>query len=200
MKRIILLTLVLLVIAVGFSCGGAEPPAPSGSGADSPTEAYKRLFAAVKSKDVEAIKAEMTAKTLEFAKMAASRNNTPIEKVFENGFTATTMTPNLPEIRDERIKDDMGAVEVWNTKDSKWEDLPFINENGGWKLAVGDLFADTFKSPGRGLDSREKEAANSNGQGMVPMQMPANANSNMVNPTVNSNIVPIKPVERQEKK
>jgi hypothetical protein len=100
--------------------------------------------------------------------MAAQRNNTPVEKMYENGFTATTFSETLPELRDERIKENMGALEVWNAKDNKWEDLPFINEDGGWKLAVGDLFADTYKSPGRGLDSLEKEAANNVTQGVTP--------------------------------
>lgn len=182
MKRIILLTFALAVLAVGFSCGGSNTAGGSG---DSPTAAYKRLFKAVKSKDTEAIKAEMTAKTIDFAKMASSRNNTPIEKVFENGFTATTMSPNQPEIRDERVDGEMGAVEVYNSKDSRWEDLPFIKEEGKWKLAVGDLFAGSYKSPGKGRDAIEKEAANVSGQGMT--QAPVSTNVNM------ANVVPIVP-------
>ena len=54
----------------------------------------------------------------------------------------------------------MGAVEVWNSRDSKWEDLPFVKEDGMWKLAVGDVFAGSYQSPGMGLDRKEKEAAN----------------------------------------
>ena len=184
MKKIILLTIALVLLAAGFSCGGNGLT----GGGESPTTAYKRLFKAVKSKDTEAIKAEMTVKSLEFAKMAAGRNNTPIEKVFENGFTATTMSPNMPEIREERIDGDMGAVEVYNTKDSRWEDLPFIREDGKWKLAVGDLFGGSFKSPGKGRDAIEKEAANAVGGGLVPGPAPVNAN-----PTTNTNVVPMVP-------
>ncbi len=183
MQRIILLIAALALVAMGFSCSGNNGAV---AGGDTPTAAYQRLFKAVKSKDTEAIKAEMTAKTLEFAKMVSSKNNTPIEKVFENGFTATTMTPNMPEIRDQRISDDMGAVEVWNTKDSKWEDLPFINEGGKWKLAVGDLFAGTFKAEavGRGRSFREAEAANAAGKGPVEAPNAPNANA-----TANANAV-----------
>ena len=54
----------------------------------------------------------------------------------------------------------MGALEVWNSKDKVWEDLPFIREDGAWKLAVGDIFAGTYESPGKGRDQKEKEAAN----------------------------------------
>ncbi|HBE83300.1 MAG: hypothetical protein JNK51_04860 [Blastocatellia bacterium] len=169
------------------ACGGTANIKTGG--AASPTEAYKTLYAAVKSKDTEAIKASMTKKTQEFAQMVAQRNNNPIEKVYENGFTATTFAESLPEIRDERISGNMGAVEVWNARDSRWEDLAFINEDGGWKLAVGEQFAGSFKSPGKGRDQREREAANVMSNSMVPA-MPA-ANTNV------ANITPIKPTRTE---
>jgi cyclophilin family peptidyl-prolyl cis-trans isomerase/HEAT repeat protein len=128
------------------------------TGHDSPTEAYRRLYAAVKSKDTDAIKSSMTRNTIEFGAMAAARSKKPVEQVYENGFTATTFSDSLSTIRDDRVKDNMGAVEVWNSKESKWEDLPFILEDGVWKLAIGELFANTYKSPGRGRDSLEREA------------------------------------------
>ena len=185
MYRILFLIVALGLMAIGFACGGGT--APAGSSGDSPTEAYKRLYAAVKSKDTEAIKAQMTAKSHDFAKMASERNNTPIEKVFENGFTATTFAEKLPEIRDQRIKDQYGSVEVWNSKDSRWEDLPFINDNGTWKFAIGELFAGSFVSPGKGRDMLEKEAANAANGGPV-----AAAPTNTI--TVNTNgVVPIVP-------
>ena len=140
---------------MSFACGGSK----SISG-DSPTEAYKRLFGAVKSNDAEAVKRQMTKKSIDLVVATASQNNTPPEKMFENGLTATTFSDTLPAIRDERVKDNMGAIEVWNSKDSKWEDLPYMVEDGTWKLAVGDLFAKTFKFPALGRDQREKEAAN----------------------------------------
>jgi hypothetical protein len=108
--------------------------------------------------------------------MAAERQNSPIEKVYANGFTATTFAESLPEVRDERIAGDMGAVEVWNSKESRWEDLPFVKEEGVWKLAVGDMFAGTYQSPGRGRDSLEKEAANAMSNTVVPVVPANNAN------------------------
>ena len=87
----------------------------------------------------------------------------------------------------------MGSVEVWNSKDSRWEDLPFIKEDGSWKLAVGELFAGTFKieAVGRGRDFREKEAANAQdpNHGLIQGGPPG---SNM-GTTANANIKPIKP-------
>ncbi len=168
--RLLLLTSVLALAAgIVASCSDTPTSTPTGPAASSPTEAYKLLYAAVKSKDTEAIKATMSKKTQEFAVMVSQKQSSPIEKVFENGFTATTFAESLPEIRDERVMDGMGNLEVFNSKDNRWEDLPFILENGNWRLAVGDLFAGTHKSAGTGRAQKEREAANVLANTMVPL-------------------------------
>lgn len=171
MQKILLFVLVTAVAAAGIACQNQVSQTN-----DTPTEGYKRLYAAVKAKDSEAIKKAMTAKTLSFAESVAARQNNPLEKVLENGFTATTFSETLPEIRDERVSDNMGAVEVRNSKDNRWEDLPFIKEDGQWKLAVGELFAGTFKSPGPGRAQKEAEAANAAGNSMIEVKPAGNAN------------------------
>lgn len=171
----------LLTITAGLiaSCGTAS----------SPTDGYKKLYAAVKSKDTEAIKAVISKKTLEFGTMVSQKQNTPIEKVLENGFTATTFAGSLPEIRDERIADGSANVEVYNSKDKRWEDLPFVLEDGEWKLAVGELFGGTHKSPGKGRAQKEAEAANVLTNTMTTVN--ANVNGNFA-----SGPRPIIPTER----
>jgi hypothetical protein len=163
MLKIIVLGSLLLCGIFVVACEKTGVATSTTGGADTPTAAYKRLFAAVKSKDVDAIKKEMSKKTIAFAESAAARQNTPMNKVYENGFTATTFSETLPEIRDERVSGDMGAIEVYNSKESKWEDLPFVMEDGSWKLAIGDLFAGTYQSPGKGRAQKEAEAANASG-------------------------------------
>jgi hypothetical protein len=155
---------------------------------DTPTAAYTRLFDAVKSKDTQKIKGEFSVRSQEFAESMAARQKSPIEKVYVNGFTATTMGATLPEIRDERILGCWGAVEVRNEKDARWEDLPFVNENGAWRFAIGELFSGEFKSPGKGQDAKDQEAANA----MRPPQAPVNmmANVNTMNANVNVNKAP----------
>ena len=186
--RIILLTLLLTIIGLlGFACGegGSENKAEGTATAvgGSPTDTYKQLYAAVKSKNIDSIKQQLSKPTLDFATAVSQRQNSPVEKVLENGFTATTFSENLPEIRDERVKDTFGAIEVWNSKESKWEDLPFVKEDTGWKLAIGELFKDTWKSPGKGRSLRELEAANAVNGGSQPR---VESNSNTAS---NSNVV-----------
>jgi hypothetical protein len=187
MKRIILYSVLLTIGTILIGCNpqsGAKTNNPSGAGEDSPTGAYKRLYAAVKAKDSEAIKAAMSKKSLDFAKMAAGQQNKPLEKVLENGFTATTFADSLPQIRDERVAGDMGAVEVHNDKENKWEDLPFVREDGGWKLAIGEMFANTWKSSGKSQSEKEREASNALSNNLVPMNVNGNANFQGVRPMV----------------
>ena len=202
MQKIALLALTLAAMAAVFTaCGDAGANGEPAAG--SPTEAYHQLYKAVKAKDTEAIKALMSKKTHDLALMASQRNKVPIEKVYENGFTATTFAESMPEIRDERIKDDMAAIEVWNAKDNLWEDLALVNEEGGWKFAFGDQFAGSFKSPGKGRAQIEREAANAMGNNMIEVKPGGNANvipmkpmpSNSVNPVPPppANATPIKP-------
>ena len=255
MRSLFFTAALTALLALILSCGATPttngPTSSAASG--SPTEAYKQLYEAVKAKDTEAIKAAMSKKSQEFAQMVSARNNQPVEKVYENGFTATTFAATIPEIRDERVSGDFGAVEVWNAKDNRWEDLGFVSEASvsfdvsadakpklseaikdfkglkmsdsesgakvegavlsseveklrtilaeagvaatveerGWKLAVGEMFAGSFKSPGKGRAMKEQEAANAaNGNKMIEV-IPANGN-------MNGNVKVIVPKERQQ--
>lgn len=182
-----ILTLLALIPLSFAACGGQI----AGSSENTPTGAYKRLYAAVKAKNTEAIKKELTKSSVDFGGMFAQRSGKTLDQAYENGFTATTFSPTLPEIRDERIKDNMGAIEVWNSKDHVWEDLPFIYEDGAWKLAVGDLFAGTYQSPGKGRDLIEKEAANAQKNSAIQVAPAPNMNVKPVNPmNTNTNARP----------
>lgn len=127
------------------------------------------IYNNVKAKQPAEIKKLLSEKTLGLAQAQAQQQKNPLDKIVENGLTATTFSDTMPEIRDERVSGEMGAVEVYNSKDARWEDLPFIKEKGGWKLAVGDIFAGTYKSPGKGLAQIESEASNSTGNKMIMM-------------------------------
>ena len=192
-NKVTSLFLLMTIALLGFSCnkkpaanGNANSSTSSGeaippSNAQSPTEAYKQLFAAVKAKDSLKIRSLMTKNTLGLAQFNADRQKISIEKSVENGLVAPTMSDALTEIRDERIKGTNGAIEVFNQKENRWEDLPFILEDGGWKLAVGDLFQGKFESPGKSKGETEREATNTmpmptNGATKFP-ELPKNTNS-----------------------
>lgn len=176
MKRILLLLAALALLTATFSCA-KDAPKSDGHG-DTPTEAYKRLFAAVKAGDINAIRAEMTKKTIEFNHFGAQRFGKSDDEQIRYGMTSTTETDTLPQIRDERVKDNMGALEVWNGKENRWDDLPFMFEDGKWKLAYGDGYAGTWHSPGQARSEIEREAANA----LRPAATPAANVNNSLTP------------------
>ena len=177
-KNKIISVFLLSVALLSISCAkqtaqsGNNSSSNSGDKAQTPTEAYKILFAAVKAKDSGKIKQMMSKSTLGLAEFSGSQQKKSIDQILENGFVAPTLATSLTEIRDERVKDNFGAVEVFNPKDNRWEDLPFVLEDGGWKLAVGDIFQNTYKLPSKGQAQIEREASNTG------MPMPANSVAN----------------------
>lgn len=196
LKSISLLMLLASAVLM-FSCG-SKTDATGATGELS--EAYKKLYTSVKSKDTEKIKQIMSKNSLTLGEFAASQQKKPIEEVLKNGFTATTFAAALPKMRDERIKDEFGSIEVWNEQDKRWEDLPFIKEDGGWKFAIGDMFKGSFQSPGKGTAIIEQEAANANNPDLIPVNPPTNANGVAVqNANVNTvQVQPIKPSMKQK--
>ena len=168
-NKLAVILISILVAATFISCksqeGGKNVNSQTSTpvnvgGAQTPTDAYVMLYTAVKSKQTDAIKKMMSQKTVGFAEGVAGQQKKPVETVFENGFTATTFAATMPQMRDERVKDNMGALEVWNEKEKKWEDLPFIREDDGWKLAIGDIFAGSYQKPAKGQAQIEDEASN----------------------------------------
>jgi phage/plasmid primase-like uncharacterized protein len=187
-SKLFKISLVMAVVFLSFSCS-KQQTTPSG-GAQTPTEAYKMLFAAVKAKDTEKIKQMLSKDTQGLAGFLAERQKQTIEKVYENGFTATTLTDSQPQIRDERVKDNFGALEVYNQKEKRWEDLPFIYEDGGWRLAVGEVFKNTYKSPGKAQSQVEMEATNTSGNNVIQMMPNVNGKPPVVTNSNPTNQVP----------
>jgi hypothetical protein len=145
--------------------------------AKTPSEAYRMLFAAVKSQDPAKIKSMLSKGSMGLAEMASGQQKKPIDEVVKNGFTETTFVDDYPQMRDERIKGNFGAVEVWNAGRKQWDDIPFILEDGSWKAAFGDAFGDKWKSPGKGQAIIEQENANANNPNAMIQKIPA-PNSN----------------------
>lgn len=178
-QKIIGLGFVLAFAVFSFSCQStATVNREQQAKATTPREAYRLLYEAVKAKDTEGIKLLMSKNTMTFAGFAAQQQNQSLEKMFENGLTATTFADKLPESRDIRVNGNFGAVEVWNEKDNRWDDLPFVLEDGGWKLAVGDAFNGNYKSPGKGQAQLEMEANNPMNETVATPTPPAAANTN----------------------
>lgn len=175
-KKLCAFMLVMLAAAFGgAACQKAQTTANKEEivvKAASPTEAYKMLFAAVKAKETTRIRQLLSKNSMNLAGMGAKQFGHTMEKQIENGMLPTTAADALPPLRDERVKGNFGAVEIFNQKTGQWENTAFILEDGGWKLAVGDLVSGTYQSPGKGQAEIEADAAGANINNMT--RLPAN--------------------------
>ena len=68
--------------------------------------------------------------------------------------------------------------------------MPFVLEDGGWKLAIGDLFQDTFKSPGKSKGQIKTQASNT-------MTMPPSNKTDF--PGMNNNKLPEPSANKKDK-
>ncbi len=210
-KNLCAFVFVIALVFVSFACQKAQTSGNQSAAdketikAQTPTEAYKLLFDAVRAKDTGKIRQMMSKNSMGLAGFGAQTYKQSMEKQLENGLLETTMTDSLPQIRDERVKDNFGAIEVYNQKANHWDDTPFIFEDGGWKLAVGDQYKGTYVSPGKGQAQIASEASNSmnnmtplvtNTNGKFPPAKDSNVKTVEV-PLENANKAP---VEAKDKK
>lgn len=180
-RKIFTLLVFSVFIFLSSSCRQQPVAEADATGqAATPTEAYVMLYNAVRSKNTDAIRNMMSRASLKFVEGVAAQRNKPVAEILENGLYASTINPDMPEVRDERIKDGKyGAVEVFVKKSGQWEQAYFIKEDGGWKVAVGDLFAGTFKQPEPSKAQREAQASNK--------MIPYSPNINGTSPSGNQN-------------
>jgi hypothetical protein len=110
--------------------------------AKNPIEVMKTLSEASKNKDVAEVKNSVSKGTLNLLEEAAKAQNTTVDELLkkENG----APFKELPEMRNEKIEGDAASIEMKNTNSEDWETVPFVKEEGIWKLAL-DKYLDDFR-------------------------------------------------------
>ena len=112
-----------------------------------PTATFKAFYDASKKKDVAGMKKTLSKGTLDmFDKLAKEQNKTTDDMLKE--VDKDDKSDKMPETRNEKINGDTATLEVKNEKTNKWEPLPFVKENGEWKIALDKFLEDMMKSLG----------------------------------------------------
>jgi len=112
-----------------------------------PTAAFKAFFEASKKKDVAGIKKGLSKGTVEMLDKLAKEQNKSTDDMLKEAYQ-NDKGETFPETRNEKISGDTATLEVKNDKNGKWETLPFVKEDGDWKIALDKFLQDMIKSMG----------------------------------------------------
>ena len=136
MKKI---NLTIIALVCAFFIVGCNPASQT----KSPTETLQALNEASKKKDTAAIKILLSKGTLDLLEKNAKKENKTVDEILlkDNG----TPFQDLPETRNEVITGETATVEVKNTVTGEFQKLPFVKENGVWKVALDKALEDAMK-------------------------------------------------------
>lgn len=148
-QTIILALCALFVV----NCSSMQPQTKS------PAEVLKTLNEASKTKDVEAVKQSISKGTLGLIEESAKAQNLTVDEMLkkDNG----SPFKELPEMRNEKIEGDTATLELKNTTTNDWETVPFVKEDGNWKLALDKYLDDMKKKMAESMKAQPPAAENS---------------------------------------
>ena len=139
MKIYKIIFVALLAAAALVGCGGQQaPPAVEG-----PTDVLKKFVDASQKKDVETIKQTLSAGTLKRIEESAKRQNTTLDEALKKD--DGNALKQMPETRNEQIEGDAATVEIKNAATADWDKIPFVKEDGKWKIALDKFMEDFMK-------------------------------------------------------
>ena len=146
--RILIFTFCVLALAV---CKTAEP-------ANSPTASLKNFIEASKTKDIETVKRLLSKGTTDLIEKAAAAQKTTVDKILLND--TGTLLKEMPEIRGEKIEGDTATVEVKNKVTGGYETVPFVREEGIWKIALDKFIQNIIEKQKQTTDAPAASAGN----------------------------------------
>jgi Domain of unknown function (DUF4878) len=110
-----------------------------------PTATFKAFFEASKKKDAAGMKKTLSKGTLEMFDKLAKEQNKSTDDMLKEVDKDDNKSEKMPETRNEKINGDTATLEVKNDKTGKWDTLPFVKENGEWKIALDKFLEDMLK-------------------------------------------------------
>ncbi|CAN5364032.1 hypothetical protein BH10ACI2_BH10ACI2_06650 [soil metagenome] len=119
-SRILIVSIALFIV----SCGEQKPATP--------TETFQTYAKAIKKKDITTMKLLLSNATIKMHEQEAKAQGTTVDDIVKRE-TLFTESQKKVEYRNEKIDGDKASLEVKNSYDV-WENLPFVREDGVWKI------------------------------------------------------------------
>ena len=138
---------LLAIILAGCGGGGAVKRE------EMPTDVLKKFVEASQKKDVETMKQTLSAGTLRMIEESARKQNITLEESLKRDDGRTLK--EIPATRNERIAGETATVETKNAVTNDWDSIPFVKEEGKWKIALDKFMEDLMRK----LDEETKMPA-----------------------------------------
>ena len=157
------LMLVAALTALALVAGACS----KGGGA-TPTETAKAFYEASKSRDVAGIKNNLSKGSIAMMESFAQMSGKSLDDFLKD--PQSSKPPGAFEARNEVITGDTATLEVKDEKGG-WDKIPFVKENGQWKIALDKAFEQGLsemgsdKGTGGGVNSSPAANANGNASG-----------------------------------
>ena len=162
--------ILFAMFALAFvACQSVAPAA-------SPTEVFKAQTEAQKKKDGATMKSNLSKVSLEMIDKVAKAQNKSVEEVLVMELPGVK-APQTFEYRNEKIEGDSASVEVKTELSDEWGKVPFVKEDGRWKLSLDKLIEEAQKAAQQSQSTGQTNSAPSNQQtNSAPTNQQTNSN------------------------
>lgn len=162
----------IFALVCAFFIVGCNPASQT----KSPTETLKALNEASKKKDTAAIKNLLTKGTLDLLEKNAKKQNKTVDEILLKDDGAPFQ--DLPETRNEVITGETATVEVKNSVTNEFQKLPFVSENGVWKVALDKFLEDIMNQMREEMNKIPANTSLSNGVNETKTEANTNTGTN----------------------
>lgn len=125
-----------------------------------PTEVLRGFFAAVENKDILTAKKSLSKDSFVLLEQSAKAANVTVDQYLEN-LSALEVSDDV-EIRNEKILGDTATVEYKDSTMPELRSLPFVREEGIWKLSLNKLAEQKQKEHTEDMKKPISKSSNSN--------------------------------------
>ncbi len=158
----------ILFLSSVFLFAGCNSDQPA---ANSPGDVLKQYVAAAQKQDIALMKSLLSKGSLDLIEKSARAQGTTTDELLRR--EASVKIKNAPETRSEKIEGETATVEVKNETTGEYDmTMPFVRENGAWKLARDKYFEAALKKANDEINKKLANSANST------MNVAPNANTN----------------------
>lgn len=109
----------------------------------SPTETLMAFNRATESKDAKRIKTFLSKGSMQMIEKSAKEQNKTVDQLLTDGEDA--VEDEKPSIRNQKIIGDTATVEVKNQVLGNYDEMPFVKEDGIWKIALDKFMEDMMR-------------------------------------------------------